>query len=135
MSLPSVLADGRVLAEARMTSTALVHRRTSTTTQDLDTGREYPVWSTVLQSQVRVSTSAPSVQTRTSSIPGGSVNLALLTVHFPAGTPRLNDGDLIEVTAGESAGLVLQVLESDPAEQKTAYRVSVQAVQRPEEWP
>lgn len=118
-----------------MTSTADVRRRTGVMAQDPDTGREYPVWTVVHAAiPLRVGTTAPSTQTVQTSIPGGTVNRALLTAHFPASTTDLRDGDLIEVTAGETAGLVLEILESDPSDQKTARRVSVRSVQRPERW-
>jgi hypothetical protein len=62
------------------------------------------------------------------------VQLAVRVGHFPAATTLLRDGDLIEITAGENAGLVLQIIEAAWQDQATARRVPVMAVQRPAEW-
>lgn len=135
--LAAALPELRQHAESRMTSTADVRRRTGVMAQDPDTGREYPVWTVVhaaIPLRVSGAGKAGVGSTVQTSIPGGTVNRALLTAHFPASTTDLRDGDLIEVTAGETAGLVLEILESDPSDQKTARRVSVRSVQRPERW-
>lgn len=126
----------RARAESRMLSRATIRRTTGRMTQDDDTGRQYPVWEvTHTALPVRVSNSAAgSGQTRQVTLPGGAVNLAVLTVHVPIATTNLRDGDHIEVTSGESAGLVLKLLEADWSDQKTARRLPVEAVQRPEEW-
>jgi hypothetical protein len=52
----------------------------------------------------------------------------------PADTSGLLDGDLVEMTGGENAGLVLRVLEVAFQDQATARRLPVVEVQRPEEW-
>lgn len=119
-----------------MLSRATIRRMTGRMVQNEDTGRQYPVWAvTHTALRLRVATSAAgSGQTRQVTLPGGAVNLAVLTVHLPATTTDLRDGDHIEVTSGENAGLVLKVLEADWSDQKTALRLPVEAVQRPEEW-
>lgn len=71
---------------------------------------------------------APS---RTVSTPGGEVALAARRADFPEATPDLLDGDLIEITAGRSAGSWWHVVEADRADQQTAYRVPVVAAPPP----
>lgn len=132
----SILVRGRAAAEARMTSRCTIRRKTGEMAQDEDTGREYPVWEdtyTALPCRLGGSISGPE-QTRTITVPGGEIQTARRAVHFPASTTNLRDGDLIEVTVGENTGLVLVMLEADWSDQKTARRVPVEAVQRPEEW-
>lgn len=119
-----------------MLSRATIRRKTGQMTQDEGTGRQYPIWAeTYTALPVRITTSAAGAgQTRQVTLPGGAANLALLAAHVPVATTNLRDGDHIEVTSGESAGLVLKVLEADMSDQKTARRLPVEAVQRPEEW-
>lgn len=126
----------RARAESRMLSRAIIRRKTGQMAQNEDNGRQYPVWAvTHTALPVRIATSAAGAgQTRQITLPGGAVNLAMRTAHLPAATTNLRDGDHIEVTSGESAGLVLKVLEADMSDQKTARRLPVEAVQRPEEW-
>lgn len=121
-------------AEARMTDRVAVMRKTgATTTVD---GLEVPEWATVYAaSPFRLGGSnAGSSGTRTVTIGTTEMQLAVRVGHFPAATDLLADGDLIEVTAGENAGLVLQIVEADWQDQATARRVPVVSVQRPEEW-
>ena len=70
---------------------------------------------------------------RTVNIGGAEAQVATRTAHFPHDTV-LRDGDLIEITAGELVGSVWRVIESDAADQQTARRVPVIAVEHPEEW-
>lgn len=69
--------------------------------------------------------------TRTMNTPGGEVTLATRVAHFPAATAPFKDGDIIRVTAGESAGTSWVVVEADRADQETAYRVPVVAHTEP----
>lgn len=73
---------------------------------------------------------------RTASIAGVEVQVANRAAHFPiaARSAGFQDGDLIEVTAGENAGTVWRVVEADSADQKTALRLPVIAADRPVEW-
>jgi hypothetical protein len=126
-ALPQLRAE----AEARMTSRASVYRDTGTTTQDEETGLELDTWTEVaVESPFRL---GRGDGTRTLTIGGVEVTVALRTGHFPAGTD-LRDGDLIDVTAGENVGTVWRVVEGDWADQQTAYRVPIVAADRPEEW-
>lgn len=71
---------------------------------------------------------------RTARIADTEVQVAVRVAHLPVTTTDLGDGDLIEVTAGENAGAVLQIVEASWQDQATARRVPVFEVQRPEGW-
>lgn len=124
----------RAQAESRMLSTCVVRRRTSLTTQDEDTGLEVPVWSTVYTGRMRLGGSRDAASTRTEDIGGVEVQRALRIAHFPADTDVLADGDLIDVTSGENAGVVLRVVDAAWADQRTARRYPVESTERPGEW-
>lgn len=126
----------RAEALGRMASTVTVRRKTGATTQDEGTGAEVPVWADVY-------TAAPfrlgganqgSTGSRVIELPGGEAAVALRTGHFPHDHDDLADGDLIEITAGENAGLVLRIVEATWQDQATARRVQVVEERRPEEW-
>lgn len=125
-ALPTLRAE----AEARMLSRCDIRRRTGRTAQNEDTGAEYPVWEIVA---ANVPLRLAGHEVRTETIPGGERQVARRMAHLPVVTIPA-DGDYLEVTAGENAGLVLEVLEADWADQKTARRVPVMAVERPTEW-
>lgn len=128
------LARGRAMAEARMLSEAVVMRKTGDMVTDPD-GFKSPEWATVLTSPFRLGgADAGSSGSRTVTIGGAELNLALRTGHFPHDTVGLADGDLIEILAGENAGLVLRIVEATWQDQATARRVPVVEAQRPEEW-
>lgn len=117
-----------------MLSRATVRRPTSKTVQDETSGLEVPAWAVVLTgSPFRLRGTRGGTSSRTLTVGGVEVTLAVREGHFPVGTD-LRDGDLIEVTAGENAGTVWRVVEGDSADQQTAYRVPIVATDRPEEW-
>ena len=64
---------------------------------------------------------------KTSTAPGGEKEIASRVAKWPAATVAFEDGDLIEIAAGESAGTTWRVIESDRADRQTAYRVPVVA--------
>jgi hypothetical protein len=130
-ALPSLRAE----AEARMTSRAKVRRNTGATTTGGD-GFEVPVWD-VIYADVAFrlgGANAGGSGMRTVVVGTTEVQLAVRVGSFPAATNLLRDGDLIDITAGENAGLVLQIIEAGWQDQATARRVPVMAVQRPAEW-
>lgn len=139
MRAPSRLGAMRARAESRMGSTngasdAVVMRPTGATTADPD-GFEVPEWATVYTGPFRLGgANAGSSGYRAVTVGAQELQLAVRVGHFPAGTPDLADGDLIEVTAGENAGLVLRIVEASAADQQTALRLPVVQTQRPEEW-
>lgn len=128
------LASGRRAAEARMLSRATVHRKTGATTTDAD-GFEVSGWTDAYVGRpCRIAGMARSQSpSKTLDIGGAQVQVATRTAHFPHDTD-LRDGDLIEITTGELEGSVWQVVESDAADQQTARRVPVVAIEHPEEW-
>lgn len=129
-------ADGAALAEARMTSTATVHRRTGRQAQNEDTGEEFPEWEVVYTGPFRLKGKG----SRTVTIAGIEYEQATAEGHFVAvdaetGEPiPLADNDYIDITAGEWAGTVLSIVEAVKGDQRTARRVPVVEVARPEEW-
>ncbi len=126
----------RAEATARMKSTALVRRRTGETVQDESTGAVVPVWSTVYAAApLRLGgANQGSTGSRVVEVDGGELALATRVAHFPHDHDALRDGDLIDVTAGECAGLVLRIVEATFQDQATARRVQVVEDRRPEEW-
>lgn len=72
--------------------------------------------------------------TKTIDVGGAELQVAAREAHFPADTDQLLDGDLLEVTEGENAGLVLRLVETDWADQATARRIPVVSAERPPEW-
>lgn len=123
--IAAALPEMRAHAESRMTSTATVRRRTTTPNPS---GPESEVWAVVHSGPMRLAgASRGASSSRTLSTPGGDVTLALRVTHWPASTPAFRDGDVVEVTAGESAGTFWVVVEADRADQQTAYRVPVVA--------
>jgi hypothetical protein len=134
-AIAATLPELRREAEARMTSRAAVMRSTGRLEQDEESGLEVPEWATIVaDSPFRLrGTRGGTSASRTQTIGGVEVTLAVREGHFPAGT-TLRDGDLIEVTSGENAGTVWRVVEGDDADQQTAYRVPIVATDRPEEW-
>lgn len=129
-----VLEDGRRAAESRMTSDVAVLRKTGAMTTDPD-DFEVPEWATVYIGPFRLGgANAGSSGYRTVTVGAQELQLAVRVGHFPAATSGLADGDLIEVTAGENAGLVLRIVEASAADQQTALRLPVVQTQRPEEW-
>jgi len=118
-----------------MTSRATVRRKTGAMTTD-ERGREVPAWEVVHENlPTRQSGTAGNASPyRTRNVGGAEFTVAARIQHFPASTTDLRDGDLVEITAGENAGAVLQIIEADWQDQATARRVPVVAVDRPKEW-
>lgn len=125
----------RAEAEARMTSRAIVRRKGTGTTTDAD-GFEVPAWDVVDADCPGRLAGSPRGGSASRNVSVGSVEVTLAARewHFPTSRPQLHDGDLIEITVGESAGLVLRVIEGSGQDQATARRVPVVEAQRPEEW-
>ena len=131
MSIASAVTAGRVLAESRMASTGTAYRRNGYTA---DANRlQVPAWEVVYTGKCRIA----SGRGPTSSTPETTADLDIarssMVGHFPHAT-ELRDGDLIDVTAGESAGLVFRVVEADQGDQRTACRVRLIQTERPAEW-
>lgn len=126
----------RAEAEARMLSVVTVRRKTGKSAQDETSGKEAPVWDDVhtnIPFRLGGSNSG-SAGSRTLHIGDGDIEVAVRVGHFRAATTDLADGDLVDITAGENAGLVLRIVEADWQDQATARRVPVVTTQRPVEW-
>lgn len=117
-----------------MTSTCVVRRMTGRTAQDESTGLEVPVWDDVYTGRLRLSGSRNAATTRTEDVGGVEVQRALRIAHFPASATGLRDGDLIDVTGGDNAGVVLRLIEANWQDQATARRYPVESADRPGEW-
>lgn len=125
----------RAEALGRMTSRVVVMRKTGLTDQDEETGAEVPEWAAVhIDIPFRLGGSKGSAGTRTVTVGAAEVQVATRVGSFAYDTDDLLDGDLIDITSGENAGLVLRIVEADWADQQTARRVPVVSESRPEEW-
>lgn len=115
-----------------MLSTCTIYRKTGATTTDAD-GIKVPVWDVVYTGKCRIAgLSRGAPQYRVESPADTQIPVGFRYANFPHGTV-LADGDLIDVTDGDSVG-VWQVEAADRADQQTAYRVPVVAADRPIEW-
>jgi len=115
-----------------MNSTATVRRISSRTIQNEETGEEVPVWDDVYVGRFRLG-GAGGAGTRAVDVGGVEAQVAVRVAHFPADAD-LADGDLIDVTTGDGAGLVLRIVEAAWQDQATARRVPVVSTGRPSEW-
>lgn len=90
-------------------------------------GYEAEEWATIHAGPMEFANPGRGAATsRTVSTPGGEMQLAVRIAKWPIGTPAFEDGDLIDVAAGVSAGTAWQVVEGVKTT-KTAYRVPVVA--------
>lgn len=131
MSAARAARDGAAVAESRMGasnggSDAIVKRLTGNHAPDPFTGLDVPEFAAFHTGPMRLAANSGGAgPSRTKTTPGGDVTLAVRRADFPAATPALQDGDVIEITAGESVGTSWLVVEADRADQQTAYRVPV----------
>lgn len=123
----------RAEAAARMTSTCTIRRRTGERDTD-PSGIDVEVWATVYTGPVRIAGAARGASPVTGRDNRAvEVNHAHRDASLPLGT-AVADGDLIEITAGDTTGLVFRIVEAAGKDQATALRVPVEAVERPPEW-
>ena len=130
MSRDGALAAGRAAAMQGMTSTVAVMRKTDDTTTDAN-GWEIPVWEVVAYD---VPFRLVGGDTRKVTVGGVDFQDATARGDFPWDTFDLADGDLVEVVEGEWADSVFRIVEAVKGDQRTARRVPVVEVPRPEEW-
>ena len=128
------LARGRSAATAAMPSRATVRRRTGRTVK-VD-GYTQPEWADVhVDIPFKLGgTSTGDGGTKAVTVAGVTFNQATAVGQLPWDTTNLADGYLIDITAGEWAGSVFQIVEAVKVDQRTARRVPVVEVPRPEEW-
>lgn len=136
--LTARLARGREAAEARMgwsngnhASDAVVKREDPDNPQVVD-GLEVPSWTIV--HQLLVGRLDGSDGTRTITIGQTEVQVAVRVWKCPAGTSDLIEGDVLQITAGENAGIFLRVVEAAWEDQAIQRRVPVVETQEPEGW-
>lgn len=133
--LEGALERGRAAALARMLSTATVRRKTNKTEQSEATGEEVPVWDDV-HTDLPCRLVASRVGGASRSVDAGDVEVEQSTprMDFPFDTDDLQDGDLIDLTAGEYSGSVYSIVEAVKGDQRSARRVPVIEAGRPTEW-
>lgn len=118
-----------------MTSRAVVMRKTGQMAQNETNGREAPEWAAVhVDVPFRLVGNTASGDTRTVTVGGVELQLAVRRGDFPASLTDFSDGDLIEVTAGENTATVWRIVEAEWADQQTARRLPIVSVDRPQEW-
>lgn len=132
-AIDAALPQLRAEAEARMTSHCTVRRSGASTTVD---SIESPGWADVhTDLPCRLGGSERGgAGTRATSVGRTELQMAVRVLHVPATTSGIADGDLVEITSGEHAGLVLEVVEAAGQDQATARRLPVIEAQRPTEW-
>lgn len=128
------LADARADALSRMTSTCTIRRFTGRSTGE--DGFDVDTYATIItDSPCRVAgPSRGGATARREAVGQVEVEAALRVLHLPAETTGIADGDLVDVTSGETAGLALKIVEATWADQQTARRFAVVEIQRPPEW-
>lgn len=123
MSLGSALDAGRRAAESRMTSTCTITHESPAGTRDAAGFRTGST--SVYAGPCRVAGVSGGLNaSRRENVGGTEFQIATRTLHLPAGTSGLSDGDLAAITGGECEGLVLRLLEVTPQDQATALRIS-----------
>lgn len=130
-AIAAALPQLRAEAEARMTSTATVRRKTGTTKID---GITVPQWTTVHIGPFRLAGSRNAGASRTHTVGGVEYEVSTRAAHFPVAVATLRDADVLEVLDGDAAGLFFRLIETDFADQQTARRMPVEATTRPEGW-
>lgn len=127
----------RAEAEARMTSTVTIRRKTGHWIQDETTGVEEPEW-LVLHTDAAFrlggSDSGDSASRR-QTVGGMDVQTAVRIGHLPVAINDLQDGDWLDITSGDNTGTAWLIVEADFKDQATARRMPLLAQDRPEEWP
>ena len=133
--LERTLERGRAAARARMLSSATVRRKTGKLAQNEGTGRKDPIWDDV-HTDLPCRLVASRIGGASRSADAGGVELEQSTprMDFPWDTDDLEDGDLVDITAGEYSGSVYSIVEAVKGDQRTARRVPVLEAGRPSEW-
>lgn len=125
-------------ATARMTSTVTIKRRNGETVQNETTGVVAKVWTITHTDQpARLGPfGVGGAGGRDKAFKPGDVAVewAERVLHLPHDTDDLQDGDIVEVTAGENTGTFWRIVESSWADQMTAHRLPILETTRPEGW-
>ena len=129
-TLAGGLDDLRAYALARMTSRANVHRAIADP-EKVD-GYDVPEWDLI---HVGIPFRLVGGDTRKVTVGGVDFQDATARGDFPWDTFDLADDDLVEIVEGEWADSVFRIVKAVKGDQRTARRVPVVEVPRPEEWP
>lgn len=138
MTVQSAIEDElpflRAEALSRMTSRATIRRPGGTTTDA--NGFEVPAWTTLFTNlPMRLGGSdRGGAGTRSTTSGGVEVQLAVRVASFPHDTTGLRDGDVVQVTSGENAGVFVRIVEAAWQDQATARRVPVIETTQPAGW-
>lgn len=120
MSVESAALAGRAAAELRMTSTVTIRRAGSGAPTYGPDGDQVVSQGTVYSGPCRVGAGS----LRQLTVGGTQSEQATRTLHLPAGTAGLKDADVATIDSGETAGLVLRLLEVTWQDQATALRIA-----------
>ena len=131
----STLEVRRRRALSRMTSRATIKRPSGATTTDAN-GFKVPGWATLFTAlPMRLGgADRGGSGTRAATSGGVEVQLAVRVASFPHDTTGLRDGDVVQVTAGENAGVFVRIVEAAWQDQATARRVPVIETTQPAGW-
>lgn len=122
----------RAQAESRMTSRCAVMRDSGQTTTSPTTGRQVKVWDVVHSGEpCRIGRGDAS---RTESSGGVEIQMGTRTISFRHDLDDLLDDDLAEVTSESGVVSVWRLIDTAPADQRTARRIQAIQVSRPVEW-
>ena len=136
MRAATALSRMRARATSRMTSRANLRRETGLGDRDEDTGQRPRLFETTHTDLPGRLDAGHGHAGRTATHDVGGIELVRRVPewHVPWGTQNVRQGDLIEVATGESAPLVLRIIDVPAGDQQTALRLPVEVTDRPWEW-
>lgn len=134
--IEAALVEFRALAEERMTSRAIAKRVDPENPGTDADGLEVDGWTTQhTDLPCFVDNSGRGTSgTRTVTVAGVETQVALRVIKVPALTENIDDGDVLYIASGETAGHYFQVLEGTPADQKKQRELGVFEIPAPEGW-
>lgn len=97
MSLPAVVARGRVRAEALMVDTVSVKSKTTRAAQNETTGAETQQYETSFTSKAKIQSS--SLESTDPEVGGRRQAIDSIELHLPITAPQVEQGQVVEVTA------------------------------------
>lgn len=135
--LDGALVELRAQALGRMKSRCTIGRKAGAPVPDEATGFDVFSWTKIhVDLPTRLAGASRDsagwgIDTRAGGV---QESVAERIQHFPWDTADLQDGDVVEITAGDNAGLFFQITEATAKDQATARRVPVKQVPKPEGW-
>lgn len=116
-----------------MLSRCTIRRKTGTFT--VTDGFKVPDWEIVATDvPVRIAGASRGASQSRGQQVGATYEAASREGSLPISQSDLRDDDHLDMTSGETSDLVFRIVEADHADQRTARRVRVIAVERPGEW-